>query len=82
MVRKDIWILSRVEETDRGDDTEVLCSFTDYPTKQQLEDVGVEENISQSLFDKKVSNLTAHFFGYYYTLDSVELLSNSSCLEN
>lgn len=82
MARKDIWILSRVEETDRGDDTEVLCSFTDYPTKQQLEDVGVEENISQSLFDKKVSNLTAQFFGYYYTLDSVELLSNSSCLED
>lgn len=81
MVRKDIWILSRVEETDRGDDTEVLCSFTDYPTKQQLEGVGVEENISQSLFDKKVSNLTAQFFGHYYTLDSVELLSNSSCLE-
>lgn len=81
MVRKDIWILSRVEETDRGDDTEMLCSFTEYPTKQQLEDVGVEESVSQSLFDKKVSKSTAPFFGYYYTLDSLELLMNDSCLE-
>lgn len=82
MVRKDIWILSRVEVTDRGEDIEVLCSFTDYPTKQQIEDVGVEESVSQSLFDKKVSKSTAPFFGYYYTLDRVELLSNGSCLEN
>lgn len=82
MVNNDIWILSRVEITDRGEDTEVLCSFTDYPTKQQLEDVGVEENVSQSLFDKKISNTTAHFFGCYYTLDSVELLPNSSSLES
>lgn len=82
MDSKSIWILSRVEETDRGGYTEVLCSFTDYPTKQQLEDVGVEENVSQSLFDKKVSKLTAPFFGSYYTLDSLELLMNDSCLEN
>nr|DAE36478.1 MAG TPA: NATURAL KILLER CELL PROTEASE 1 (serine protease-inhibitor), protease substrate.2A [Caudoviricetes sp.] len=76
MVRKNIWILSRVEDTDRGEDTEILCSFTDYPTKQQLEDVGVEEDVSQSLFDKRVSNLTAKPFGYsYYMLDSVELFS-------
>lgn len=81
MVKKYIWILSRVEDTDRGEDTEVLCSFTDYPTKQQLEDVGVEESVSQSLFDRNVSKLTSPFFGYYYTLDSVELLSNGSCLE-
>lgn len=81
MVKKYIWILSRVEDTDRGEDTEVLCSFTDYPTKQQLEDVGVEESVSQSLFDRNVSKLTSPFFGYYYTLDCVELLSNGSCLE-
>lgn len=82
MASKSIWILSRVEETDRGEYTEVLCSFITYPTKQQLEDAGVEINLSQSLFDKKVSKLTAPFFGYYYTLDSLELLMNDSCLEN
>lgn len=82
MASKSIWILSRVEETDRGEDREVLCSFTDYPTKPQLEDVGVEEDVSQSLFDKKVSKSTAPFFGYYYTLDSLELLMNDSCLED
>lgn len=76
MVRKNIWILSRVEDADRGEDTEILCSFPDYPTKQQLEDAGVEEDVSQSLFDKTVSNLTAKPFGYsYYMLDCVELFS-------
>lgn len=81
MVSKSIWILSRVEETDRGEDRELLCSFTNYPTKQQLEDAGVEINLSQSLFDRNVSKSTAPFFGYCYTLDSIELLVNSPCLE-
>lgn len=70
MASKSIWILSRFEETDRGEHAEVLCSFIRYPTKQQLEDAGVEINLSQSLFDKKISKLTAPFFGYYYTLES------------
>lgn len=76
MDSKSIWILSRVDETDRGEDREILCSFSSYPTKDQLEDVGVESSVSQSLVDKEVSTSTAPFFGYYYTLDSVELLIN------
>ena len=82
MVSKNIWILSRIEETDRGEDLEVICSFTTYPTKQQLEDVGVEMNVSQSLCDKKISKSTAPFFGHYYTLDNLELLENDSGLES